>query len=162
MRYLSAHGLKLIERFEGCKLHVYNDVAGYATIGYGHLLHKSPFTAADKQTITQEEADELLLHDVQIHVDAVNERVIVPITQNQFDALVSLSFNIGTHGMGGSSLVKAINAGRANHSAEMVALFAMWDKARGVENKGLLARRHTEASVFNTPDGPTEPRVTSA
>lgn len=162
---LSANGIKLIARFEGCVLKVYNDVANNATIGYGHLLHHGPFLATDPQTITQAEADELLIKDAAIHEAAVNKAVKVPLTQNQFDALVSLSFNIGTGGLSTSSLVKAINAGKSNDAEEMRKLFGLWNKKtvtiKGkptkVVDKGLDGRRKSEATVFLKKDDAPAP-----
>lgn len=153
-RTISDRGLKLIGKFEGCVLKVYNDVAGHATIGYGHLLHHGRFTPSDPQSITQTQADELLRKDAAIHAEAVNRAVTVQLTQNQFDALVSLSFNIGAGGMTSSSLVRAINAGKSSDAAEIRRLFCLWCKAGGKTNQGLLGRRNSEATVFLTPDTP--------
>lgn len=151
---LSPYGLALIKRFEGCVLHVYNDSVrtpqyphGHATIGYGHLLHKGAFTPQDLQRITQQEADDLLQKDLASFVAAVNKAVHVPLTQNQFDALVSLSFNIGTAGMTTSSLVKVINAGHSNDAAEIRRCFCLW-----CHPAELLPRRISEATVFLTPN----------
>lgn len=179
---LSPQGLKLISLFEGCVLHVYNDKAksaaypkGHATIGYGHLLHKGEYTKKDPQVITQQQAEDLLREDAAKHEHAVNFCVKVPLTQNQFDALVSLSFNVGTgllekppgkftatkEGFAGSSLVKAINAGicagsvtkiGATNVAEIRRLFGLWNKSGGKVDKGLVGRRNSEAIVFLTPD----------
>lgn len=157
MMQLSDHGIKLIARFEGCVLHVYNDVAGHATIGYGHLLHHGAFTSHDPQQITQEEAEKLLRKDAAVHELAVNRSVRVPITQNQFDACVSLSFNIGSDGFAGSSLVKSINAGRSGDAVEMRRCFGLWNRAGGVPNSGLIGRRNSEATVFLTPDSSASP-----
>lgn len=156
---ISDKGLHLIGKFEGCVLHVYNDAVrtpeypkGHATIGYGHLLHKGAFTPEDPQTITQEEAERILREDAARFVKCVNDHVRVPLTQNQFDACVSLAFNIGEgdevagKGFAGSSLVKYLNSG-GKDPAEIRRLFCLWQNP-----KILLPRRNAEATLFLTPD----------
>ena len=92
---LSANGLEFIKSHEGLRLEAYRDVAGIWTIGYGHTN-----TAKEGQTITESEAENLLRQDVVTAKNAVNRYVVekgVPVNQNQFDALVSLVFNLGSH-----------------------------------------------------------------
>lgn len=94
-RQLSQTGLNLIMRFEGCRLTAYDCVANVLAIGYNHV---GP-DVIDGMTITQEEAERLLLEDCQKFVDRVNDTVYVPVTadlnQNQFDALVSFAYGCG-------------------------------------------------------------------
>ncbi len=151
---LSEKGLKLIAAFEGCKLKLYNDPVGYCTIGYGHLVHKgktgtnSIAEAPYVNGLTQEEALELLRQDAALHVNGVNACVRVPLKQNQFDALVSLCFNIGTGGLKASSLIRYINTG-GNNPKEISRLFGLWCRAGGRVHAGLVGRRRTEANVYN-------------
>jgi GH24 family phage-related lysozyme (muramidase) len=105
---ISLRGLAHIKGWEGFRANVYLDVAGLPTIGYGHLIkpHES-FT-----TITEAQASVLLAKDVSSAENAVNKYVKVPLTQNQFDALVSFAFNVGNGAFANSTMLKRINAGQ--------------------------------------------------
>src|SRR5947209_3772954 len=106
---LSNDGLDFIERHEGYRDHVYLDSAGYATIGYGHLIKKSEDFS---DGITEEQGAELLKQDVQQAVDAVSSKLKIAVTQTEFDALVDFTFNLGAANFGKSTLLKNINAGK--------------------------------------------------
>ena len=140
----SKEGLKLTERFEGCRLEAYPDPAtGGApwTIGYGH-------TGADvfpSLLITQEEAEKLLLQDVQKAVDHVNSKLKIEVTQGEFDALVDFAFNCGCRNLDNSTLLKKVNEGDFNSAAIE---FLKWDMAGGHVMAGLLRRREAEAALF--------------
>lgn len=140
----SKTGLHLTEQFEGCRLTAYPDPAtGGApwTIGYGHTgqdVHKG-------MTITQEQAEALLLQDVKKAAQAVNLKVCREITQPEFDALVDFTFNCGVGNFSGSTLLKKLNAGDFHGAA---AEFEKWDMAAGKHMAGLLKRRHAEAELF--------------
>ncbi|MGA2369117.1 MAG: lysozyme [Candidatus Korobacteraceae bacterium] len=134
-------GLALTKQFEGLRLTAYQDSIGKWTIGDGH-------TGPDVQpglTITQEKASALLLQDVASAVAAVNRLVTVPLTQNQFDALVDFTFNEGSGNLARSTLLRELNAG---NTAGAAAQFLMWVYARGVQLPGLLKRRQAEAALF--------------
>lgn len=146
---IGPRGLALIKEFEGCKLTAYRDGGGVLTIGYGH-------TGADVEegmTITQEEADELLLLDLSDAEHGVNSLVKVPLTQNEFDALVSFAFNVGTdidadtkaEGLGDSTLLRKLNEHDYNGAA---AEFPKWCKDNGKVIPGLLRRRLAEQKLF--------------
>ena len=140
----SKNGLHLTEQFEGCKLTAYPDPATGGdpwTIGYGHTgsdVHKG-------LTITQEQAEELLMKDIQKAVQSVNSKVTTDITQNEFDALVDFVFNCGAGNFAGSTLLKKINAGDMEGAAHE---FEKWDMAAGKHMAGLLKRRHAETLEF--------------
>ena len=140
----SKNGLHLTEQFEGCKLNAYPDPGtGGApwTIGYGH-------TGPDVHpglTITQEQAEELLMQDTQKAAAAVNAKVTGDITQEEFDALVDFVFNCGAGNFAASTLLKKVNAGDIHGAA---AEFEKWDMAAGKQMAGLLRRRHAEAEEF--------------
>jgi lysozyme len=136
----SHEGLRLTELFEGDVLTAYQDQRGVWTIGYGHTagVHSG-------QTITQEQAEALLVSDIQAAVDCVNNAVMVKLTQAQFDALVDFVFNVGEGNFRRSTLLREINAG---HFPEAVAQFRLWDHCGGVVNAGLLRRRQAEAEKF--------------
>lgn len=136
----SKNGLALTRLFEGDVLTAYQDQRGVWTIGYGHTggVHAG-------QTITQGEAEALLVDDIQAAVQCVNQAVKVKLTQPQFDALVDFAFNVGAGNFRGSTLLQDINAGQF---PEAVAQFNLWDHCGGVVNAGLLRRRQAEATEF--------------
>lgn len=140
---LSTNGLNLIKSFEGLSLKACKAVSTekYYTIGYGHY-------GADvkaNQTITEAEALALLKKDCTTFVSAVNEAVTVGVTQNQFDAMVSLAYNIGVSAFKNSDLVKFLNAGKPWAAT---AEFPLWRKSGGAILAGLQNRRQKEMSLF--------------
>ena len=108
----SQAGIDLIKSFENCELTAYQDVAGVWTIGYGHTAG-----VYAGMTITQAQAEEFLRSDLKTAENAVNGKVTYPLTQNMFDALVSLTFNIGSGNFGSSTLLKKLNQGDINGAA---------------------------------------------
>ncbi len=133
----------LIKRFEGCKLTAYPDPGTGGdpwTIGYGHTKDVRPGLS-----ITQAQADAYLVKDAQWAADAVNEKVTVDLSQNQFDALVCFVFNIGGTNFAKSTLLRKLNAGDTlGASLE----FLKWNKAGMTELPGLTKRRAAEQSLF--------------
>jgi lysozyme len=143
MEYSEA-GLAKTKEFEGLRLNAYQDSGGVWTIGYGH-------TGKDVKrgmTITQEQADDLLKKDVQWAVDCVNKAVTQAVNQNQFDAMVDFTFNVGCGAFRGSTLLRKLNAGDAAGAAEE---FLRWKFVKGVEVAGLLRRRQADRTLFLTP-----------
>ncbi len=137
-----AKGIALIKNFEGLRLEKYQDVVGKWTIGYGHLiLPDESFSAA----IPEAQADALLRQDLGISEKAVNQYVIVPLTQNQFDALVSFTFNLGVGNLKSSTLLRVLNARQYQDAANE---FLRWDKAGGKQVAGLTRRRTAERALF--------------
>jgi lysozyme len=114
---LSADGLDAIRRREGVRLTMYRDSAGLCTIGCGHLLTKDELRSGKllgkdwRDGISAETVDELLREDVDVAQAAVSAHVRVPLAAYQFDALVSLAFNIGAHAFRQSTLLRLLNAG---------------------------------------------------
>lgn len=141
---LSKNGLNLIASFEGCVLNAYRDPAGFLTIGYGHLI-KSGDGFTDKSKITQSQALQLFQSDLKQFEDCVNKSVNVPLTQNQFDSLVSLSFNIGCYAFRRSTLLKLLNQGLYLESSNQ---FLKWTFAGGKILTGLVNRRKLERDLF--------------
>lgn len=137
---ISQAGIDLIKSFEGCKLTAYQDSVGVWTIGYGHTGDVYP-----GMIITQEKAEELLRSDLKTAENAVNAKVIYPITQNMFDALVSLTFNIGSDAFGTSTLLKKLNQGDINGAANE---FDKWIYAGSKVQPGLVRRRAAEKEMF--------------
>lgn len=139
---LSNNALNVIKRFEGFSATPYPDAQGFS-IGYGHFIKPGEsFTE-----ISEEQATELLRQDAANAAAAVRDAVTVPLTQNQFDALTSLSYNIGVTAFRNSSLVKKLNAGDYSAAA---AQFAVWNKSQGKVLPVLVSRRSDEQSLFMT------------
>lgn len=136
----SARGIALIEQFEGLRLQSYQDGAGVQTIGYGHTDK-----VKEGDTCTSAQADEWLESDVAQAERAVNALVKVPLNQNQFDALVSFTYNLGWAALEGSTLLRLLNAGATQIAA---AEFSKWDHVAGVVSAGLLRRRQAEQALF--------------
>ena len=140
----SKNGLHLTESFEGLSLVSYPDTATGGepwTIAYGHTgpdVHPG-------MTITQEQAEDLLMQDVQKAAADVNAKVTTDLTQEEFDALVDFVFNVGAGNFNASTLLKKVNAGDIHGAA---AEFERWDMAAGKHMAGLLRRRHAEAEEF--------------
>ncbi|OQS41126.1 lysozyme [Chromobacterium haemolyticum] len=134
-------GIKLIQGFEGLRLKAYQDSVGVWTIGYGHT---GP-DVTPGQVITQAQADALLARDLERFEAGVARLVKVPLNQNQFDALVCFSFNLGLGALQGSTLLRLLNAGDYAGAAVQ---FPRWNKAGGKELPGLTRRRAAEQSLF--------------
>ena len=146
----SANGREFIAEHEGEVLKVYLDPVGLPTLGVGHLL-----TAAERKRmpvgtkISKAESQAYLAKDLETAEDAVRAAVKVPITQNQFDALVSFTFNVGAKAMRGSSVIRRLNARDFTGAANA---FLLWNKAGGKVQKGLVNRRKAERELFLTAD----------
>jgi lysozyme len=123
----------------------YHDEAGFLTIGVGHLIRPSEdFT----EGISDEHVMQLLASDVLKCERAIDEKVKVPLQQNQFDALVAWSFNVGVGALWASTLVIQLNLGRY---ADVPALLLSWCHAGGKKSEGLLNRRKAEGKLWSTP-----------
>lgn len=134
-------GLNLIKSFEGLRLTAYKDVVGIWTIGYGHTR-----TAKAGMVIDQVGAESLLMADLVEAQDAVDTYVNVPLTQYQYDALVSLVFNIGTGAFSRSTICKRINS--REEQWRIGAEFLRWVYAGGKKIKGLENRRVEERRLY--------------
>ncbi|HZT14963.1 MAG TPA: lysozyme [Gaiellaceae bacterium] len=149
-RKVSSAGLHAVEGFEGWRNHPYTDNLGNATIGFGHLLHRGPVTPADVdkwRTITRAQGQRILTRDMANAVNAVKKLVKVPLTQAQFDALVSFTFNIGSAGLADSEALKDLNA---RHYGRVPADMLHWDHdSAGNVVEGLYNRRKAEGEMFS-------------
>lgn len=130
---------KIIVR-EGSKLLAYKDTVGVWTIGIGHTGRATPPLVRKGMRITAEQEMEILAADLKPFEDAVNRALKVAVTQNEYDAMVSLAFNIGVHGIAGSTVVHMVNAGNMGAAANA---FLMWDHPAE-----LLGRRQSERAQF--------------
>lgn len=142
---ISLDGLEAIKRHEAFAPTPYQDQAGHWTIGYGHKIKAGEsFTA-----ITEGGALELLAADVRVAEDAVNSVVKVPLTQAQFDALVSFAFNVGAAAFRDSTLAKRLNAGEYDAvPSELARWKYVTVNGTKVESAGLMSRRAAEGQAF--------------
>jgi lysozyme len=136
-------GLKILKKFEGCKLKAYKDIVGVLTIGYGH----TGSDVTDGKTITKGEAEELLLKDLGRFEKGIEDLLKVAVSENQFSALVVFAYNIGLNALSGSTLLKKLNAGDIIGASDQ---FLRWNRAGGKEVEGLTNRRHAERDLFLT------------
>lgn len=141
---LSDAGLAFIKGFEGYRSQAYKDSNGLYACGYGHT---SGVTATT--TCTEEVASDWIQQDTGYAQTAINLHVDVPLTQNQFDALVSFAYNLGVSAFVTSTLLKMVNA---SDFTSATAQFAFWDHIDGVEIAGLERRRQAEAALFGSAD----------
>ncbi len=144
MHHITQRGFDLIKQFEGFSSQIYLDVAGLPTIGYGHLLRAGE-AELFKNGITELVAQALLIKDVLHAEQAVLRLITVPLTNGQFDALVSFTFNLGAGALQRSTLRRKIN--RGDH-ADAPAEFMRWVWASGKKLKGLVKRRCAEANIY--------------
>ena len=140
----------LLVQHEDRRLDAYRDQAGYWTIGVGHLVTRDP-NAPKPKSITAEECDRLLAVDIARHAPIVERAVKVPLSDNQWCALVSLAFNIPAV-FSDSTLLRKLNAGDYQGAADE---FPKWNKVRVngklVPSAGLTSRRADERALFLTP-----------
>ena len=142
----SAKGLALLEEFEGLRLKAYKDGGGVWTIGWGTTrINGKPVT--EGMTCTKEQAREWKLADMARFESDVKNAIKIPLTQNQFDALVVLTYNIGGAGFLKSTLAHHINAGKPIFED----LFTRWNKDNGKVVDGLTRRRKAEYALYITP-----------
>lgn len=138
----SQRGIDLIKEFEGYSERVYMCAGGKYTIGYGHTRGVEP-----GDTCTREQAEEYLRMDVVEAEETIEALVKVPLTQNQFDALVSLVYNIGSGNFYDSTIRRVIN-NNVSDINEYRKAWLMWVKSKGKILKGLERRRIAEYNLF--------------
>lgn len=141
MRHITQQGIDLIKHFEGFSSTVYICPSGLPTIGYGHLIKKREAYTS----ITEDEAEELLRHDVQVAEKAVLRLINVPLTDGQFDALVSFTFNLGSGSLQSSTLRRVVNR---NDHCEVPTQLRRWVWSNGKKLKGLQLRRKAESTLY--------------
>jgi lysozyme len=146
----SVKGVALIKAHEGLRLRAYLCPANVWTIGYGHTTAAGHPTVKAGDVITATEADTILRRDLSRFEEGVLDLVRVPLTQGQFDALVSFAFNCGLGALGKSTLLKRVNARRFS---EVPAEFMKWTKGGGRELPGLVRRRREETALWRDVSG---------
>lgn len=141
---ISTRGVSLIKRFEGLAQKAYYCPAGKLTIGYGHVILPEDRMGKDS-VITEQQAEVLLSKDLTLFEKGVTSLVKVPLTQGQFDALVSFAFNLGLGRLAKSTLLRKVNAGDHAGAAQE---FGKWVFAAGNRLRGLVLRREAEALLY--------------
>jgi lysozyme len=142
---MSLKGIDFLIKEEGFKNKAYKDSKGILTIGVGHKIILPSENYLLNKTLTNSEVQQLLKKDLKRFEKVVNDSIIYPMSQNKFDSLVSLGFNIGESGFRTSSLAKRINSKMSNE--EIIKAFLMWNKL-----SELINRRIKEARLFITGD----------
>lgn len=147
----SDRGIALIKAHEGLRLEAYPDPAhGWSvpTVGYGHTSAAGPPKVERGMKITEAGADAILRQDLAKFEKYVTDAVKVPLSQNEFDALVSFTFNLGPGNLRSSTLLRKLNAGDRAGAADE---FGKWVKAGGRTLPGLVKRREAERALFRAP-----------
>lgn len=143
--HVSPSGIDLICNFEGKRLMAYDDGVGVWTIGFGTTIYPNGIKVKKGDVCTEAQAKAYMAYDLKKFELAVNNTVNVSLNQNQFDALVSLAYNIGTNAFKNSTLVKMLNAGDIRGAANQ---FDVWIKAGSKRMQGLVNRRAKEKALF--------------
>ncbi len=156
----STAGRKLIGQREAVILTAYKDIAGIWTIGVGHTSAAGAPEVTAGMKITADEASDILSRDLVVFENIVNEAVKILLNQNEFDALVSFTFNVGTDAFLASTLLKDLNAGNRDGAADQ---FLVWNEITDPKTKkkvvasDLTKRRTAERKQFLTPvDNPDD------
>ena len=139
----SPAGRSLIENFEGCAYVAYQDQRGIWSVGYGHTQG-----VVEGVVCTQDQADAWLEMDL-ANAEIAVDQVPAPLNQNQYDALVSVAYNIGAGAFKSSTVFKRLSLDPPDYQNACAAI-AMWDKTNGEVNPGLVRRREAEQALFLT------------
>ena len=140
----SKEGISLLKKFEGCKLEAYLDAVDVPTIAYGRTKEVQM-----GDTCTQQQAEDWLEEELVEYEGYVEKAVTVPLEQNQFDALVSWTYNLGPSNLTRSSMLRVLNASDYDNVPEQI---MRWNKAGGRVLAGLVRRREAEAEMFKGND----------
>ena len=150
---ISRDGARFIAQFEGFGPALHNDPVGHCTIGIGHLVHRGPCNGSEpaefKRGLTEAQALALLAEDLRDSAATVTRLVRVPLTQQQFDALISFVFNVGQGNFSSSTLLQLLNQG---DFASVPAQLNRFVFASGQKLSGLVRRRAAEGQLFSTGD----------
>jgi lysozyme len=148
---VSEKGINLLHQFEGCELEAYLCPAKIWTIGYGNTFYLDGTPVKEGDVITKEQAEELFKNILVNFENCVLKSLgKTKISQNKFDALVSLAYNIGCGNFRKSTVIKRTIANPNDPS--IANAFLMWNKIKGKVSRGLTRRREAEAQLFFTVD----------
>lgn len=157
---LSPAGIEELKKSEALRLKAYQDQTGKWTIGYGHTGKVGGVPVQAGMTITKEQADELFKQRLPEFENAINNNVKANLSQNQFDSLTSLAYNIGAGGFAKSSIVGHLNNGNYQGAADAILQYSKSRNAKTRElefNQGLYNRRQRERALFLGEDSFTYP-----
>jgi len=143
---LTAEGVNLIKKYEGISLKAYKCPAGVWTIGHGNTEYENGASVKPGDVITLEGADELFKNTLLKFSNRLKNMIKQPLNKNQFSALVSFSYNVGTSALSNSTLLKKINANP--HDPTIAKEFMRWTRAGGKELMGLKLRREAESKLY--------------
>lgn len=153
---MSDRGRSMLIELEGSRSHAYKDVAGFWTIGVGHMLTKDELTSGKiniggirvrwREGLSDDQIGHLLAQDLLRFERVVTESVLPPLNTAQFDSLVSFAFNVGAEAFENSTLLKWVNAGRLSEVPEQM---RRWIYAGGEMLNGLVRRREVEIERWN-------------
>ncbi|MDE1830260.1 MAG: lysozyme [Thaumarchaeota archaeon] len=146
---ISDQGLQKIIQREGVILHAYQDSVGIWTIGTGHTSAAGSPQVTSGMVITQEQNEEILRNDLKPIEEQFSQHVFVPVTQNQYDAIISIVFNVGPR-FWHSQCIQDLNAGHIESASQAIMQWCI--------PKEIIGRRKGEQQQFNTPDS-TNPSV---
>lgn len=149
MKTTSNKGINLIKEFEGCVLEAYLCRGRVPTIGWGTTIYSNGIPVKIGDIVSQERADKEFLFSLKEFEAVVNNAVKVPINQNQFDALVSFTYNLGPNNLRRSTLLKKLN--QKDYKAAALE-FRRWNKVGRDVVAGLTRRRKAEEKLFSSPD----------
>jgi lysozyme len=145
---ISKKGIDLIKSFEGFEPKMYLDSAGLPTIGYGTLIDEADEKCLLTATINEVAAESLLINDVSKYEARIAPMIKVPLSQNQYDAIISFAYNVGTTALRKSTLLTKINIDPNDPTIESE--FTKWVFAGGKKIKGLMNRRLKEAELYSS------------
>lgn len=145
---ISEQGINLIKHYEGFRENAYKCPAGVVTIGYGSTYYENGSRIKITDRIDKEAATDLLLGTLRFFELETDKMTRDDITQAQFDALVSFAYNLGTHALRGSTLLKKVNKDPNDKTISLE--FTKWVKAGGKTLQGLVTRRISEAKLYTT------------
>jgi lysozyme len=146
-RRINEAGLQLIHEFEQLRLTPYLCPSGIPTLGWGNTYYPDGTRVTlDDRTITEKEADGIFLCVLEDFEGFIERTVKVPLTDNEFAALVSFTYNVGTHAFRTSTLLKELNSGYDRE--EVAKQFARWNQGGGRVLNGLIRRRKAEKELF--------------
>lgn len=137
---------EIAKPFEGLRLEPYHDPVGYPTIGYGHLLCRTPWADLSQWGVIDEhEAERMLQEDMRSAAGSVRRLISAPLTDGQEAALIDFAFNCGGGNLQASTLRRVINRGELDAAPEQ---FMRWVYARKVRLPGLVRRRSAEVDMW--------------
>lgn len=145
IKTINKEGLELIKHFEGLRLQAYKCPAGIPTIGYGSTFYPDGTKVKMGDSITTVQAENLLKNTLKIFERGVDDAVTVSLTDNQFSALVSFTFNVGLNAFRNSTLLRMLNLKNYNGAADQL---LRWNKAGNQTLAGLTRRRQAERNLF--------------